>query len=118
MNRNIKKAEMKARRHRRIRGKLSGNPGRPRMCVYRSHKQIYVQLIDDEAGVTLLAASSLQMELANGGGIAGAKAVGADVAKRALDKGIAQVAFDRAGYRYHGRIKALADAAREAGLKF
>jgi large subunit ribosomal protein L18 len=118
MNRNIKKAEMKERRHRRIRGKLAGTPARPRMCVHRSHKQIYVQLIDDDAGVTLCASSSLALKLANGGGIAGAKSVGADIAKRALEKGLAAVAFDRAGYRYHGRIKALADSAREAGLKF
>lgn len=117
MNRNVKKAEMKERRHRRIRGRLSGTPERPRMCVFRSHKQIYVQVIDDLAGRTLCAASSLQLET-RGAGVDGAKAVGADIAKKALEKGIQQVAFDRAGYRYHGRIKALADAAREAGLKF
>jgi len=118
MNRNVRKAEMKARRHRRIRGRLSGTPERPRLCVHRTHKQIYVQVIDDEAGTTLCAASSLGLKLKNGGNLEGARAVGADIAKRALDKGVAAVAFDRAGYRYHGRIKALADAAREAGLKF
>lgn len=117
MNRNVKKAEMKERRHRRIRGKLSGSPARPRMCVFRSHKQIYVQVIDDIAGQTLVCASSLAMDT-KGGNIAGAKTVGAEIARKALEKGIHEVAFDRAGYRYHGRIKALADAAREAGLKF
>src|SRR5690348_6335163 len=118
MNRNVKKTQMKERRHRRIRAKLEGSPQRPRLAVHRSHKQIYVQVIDDLAGATLCASSSLELELERGGGIAGAKAVGADIAKRAIDKGITAVAFDRAGYRYHGRIKALADAAREAGLKF
>ena len=118
MNRNVKKTEGKARRHRRIRGKLSGTPARPRMCVHRSHKQIYVQVVDDVSGTTLCASSSLALDLPNGGGLGGAKAVGSDIAKRAQDKGIDAVAFDRAGYRYHGRIKALADAAREAGLKF
>lgn len=118
MDRNVKKAEMKRRRHRRIRGKLAGTPARPRMCVHRTHKQIYVQVVDDDAGVTLCASSSLQLGLGNGGNVSGAKAVGADIAKRAMEKGISSIAFDRAGYRYHGRIKALADAAREAGLKF
>jgi large subunit ribosomal protein L18 len=118
MNRNVKKAETKARRHRRIRGRLSGTAERPRMCVFRSHKQIYVQVVDDLAGRTLCASSSLQLELKAGGNLDGARAVGADIAKKALEKGIQMVAFDRAGYRYHGRIKALADAARESGLKF
>ena len=117
MQRQIKKAQMKARRHRRIRGSLSGNMERPRLCVHRSHKQIYVQVVDDVAGSTLCATSTLVLKV-KGGGIAGAKAVGADIAKRAIDKGIKKVAFDRAGYRYHGRVKALADAAREAGLEF
>ena len=118
MNRNVKKSQMKERRHRRIRGKLSGTPERPRMCVHRSHKQIYVQVVDDLDGRTLCASSSLQLKLTGGGGVEGAKAVGTDIARRAMEKGISAVAFDRAGYRYHGRIKALADAAREAGLKF
>lgn len=109
---------MRARRHRRIRGRLSGTPARPRLAVHRTHKQIYVQVIDDAAGRTLCAASSLGLKLDNGGNLAGARAVGADIARRALEKGVSAVAFDRAGYRYHGRIKALADAAREAGLKF
>jgi large subunit ribosomal protein L18 len=117
MQRQTKKAEMKARRHRRIRGSLSGTVERPRLCVHRTHKQIYVQVVDDVAGATLCSSSSLLLKI-KGGGIAGAKAVGADIASRAKDKGISKVAFDRAGYRYHGRVKALADAAREAGLDF
>jgi len=118
MNRSVKKAEMKQRRHRRIRGKLSGTPARPRLAVHRTLKQIYAQVIDDEAGRTLCAASSLALKIAGGGSIAGAKAVGAEIARLAVEKGVTQVAFDRAGFRYHGRVKALADAAREAGLKF
>jgi large subunit ribosomal protein L18 len=118
MNRNVKKNETKERRHRRIRGRLAGTPDRPRMCVFRSHRQIYVQVIDDVAGKTLCAASSLQLDMKGGGNLGGARAVGTDIAKKALEKGIQKVAFDRAGYRYHGRIKALADAAREAGLNF
>jgi large subunit ribosomal protein L18 len=119
MNRSVKKAEMKARRHRRIRGKLSGTSTRPRLAVHRTLRQIYAQVIDDEAGRTLCAASSLALEIGAGGGsVAGARAVGAEIARRAIEKGVTQVAFDRAGFRYHGRVKALADAAREAGLKF
>ena len=108
---------MKQRRHRRIRGKLSGSPGRPRLAVHRTLRQIYAQVIDDEAGSTLCAASSLALKIA-GGNVAGAKAVGTEIARRAIEKGITKVAFDRAGFRYHGRVKALADAAREAGLAF
>jgi large subunit ribosomal protein L18 len=118
MQRQIKKAQMQERRHRRIRGKLSGTAERPRLCVHRTHKQIYVQVIDDVQGKTLCAAASLGMSDVKGGGVAGAQAVGREVARRALEKGITKVAFDRAGYRYHGRVKALADAAREAGLQF
>lgn len=118
MNRFVKKAEMKARRHRRIRGKLSGSPARPRLAIHRTLRQIYAQVIDDEAGRTLCAASSLALGIAEGGNIAGARAVGAEIARRAIEKGIQKVAFDRAGFRYHGRVKALADAAREAGLSF
>lgn len=120
----IKKKMMRDRRRRRIRGRLSGTGARPRLAVHRTLQQIYVQVIDDVRGVTLCAASSLDLAKAgslgdaNGGAISGAKAVGAEIAKRAKAAGIEAVAFDRAGYRYHGRIKALADAAREAGLKF
>ena len=100
----------------RIRGKISGTPERPRMSVFRSNKAIYVQIIDDLAGNTLVAASSKGVEGNDKKDVA-AK-VGADIAKKALDKGITQVVFDRNGYLFHGRVKSLADAAREAGLKF
>ncbi len=124
MKRAVKKRLMHERRKRRIRGKLAGDAARPRLSISRSHKQIYVQVIDDIAGRTLCASSSLalgkegKLAAANGGGLAGAREVGADVARRALEAGIRQVCFDRSGYRYHGRVKALADAAREAGLSF
>jgi large subunit ribosomal protein L18 len=106
--------------HERIRQKLRGSEARPRLNVYRSLNHIYVQVIDDRRGVTLVSANSAEKDfsLKTGGNVAAAKEVGKLVAKRALEKGIQQVAMDRGGYRYHGRIKALADAAREAGLKF
>ena len=100
----------------RIRGKISGTPERPRMSVFRSNKGIYVQIIDDIAGNTLVAASSKGLK--GGTKTEVAAKVGADIAKKALDKGITQVVFDRNGYLFHGRVKSLADAAREAGLKF
>lgn len=118
MQRQIKKQQMQQRRRRRIRGKLAGTAERPRLSVHRSHLQMYAQVIDDDRGVTLCASSTLAMKVAGGAGMAGAKAVGEDIAKRARAKGISKVAFDRAGYRYHGRVKALADAARAAGLDF
>jgi large subunit ribosomal protein L18 len=120
----IKKRMMRDRRRRRIRGRLSGTAARPRLAIHRSLQQIYAQVIDDSTGVTLCAASSIDLSKsgslgdAKGGAVSGAKAVGAEIAKRAKAKGVEAVAFDRAGYRYHGRVKALADAAREAGLKF
>ena len=100
----------------RIRGKISGTPERPRMSVFRSNKGIYVQIIDDIAGTTLVASSSKGLE--GGTKTEVAAKVGADIAKKAMDKGITQVVFDRNGYLFHGRVKSLADAAREAGLKF
>ena len=100
----------------RIRGKISGTPERPRMSVFRSNKSIYVQLIDDLGRRTLAAASSKGLE--GGTKIEQAAKVGADIAKKAMEKGITQVVFDRNGYLFHGRVKSLADAAREAGLKF
>ena len=100
----------------RIRGKISGTPERPRMSVFRSNKGIYVQIIDDIAGNTLVASSSKGLEGGTKSEVA-AK-VGADIAKKALEKGISKVVFDRNGYLFHGRVKSLADAAREAGLKF
>lgn len=112
------------RRHRSLRHKLSGTSGKPRLAVFRSLKNIYCQLIDDDRGATLCAASSLDMVRAgsiaakDAGSVAGAKLVGAEIARRAKEKGIAAVAFDRGGFRYHGRVKALADAARAGGLAF
>ncbi|MEZ3549943.1 MAG: 50S ribosomal protein L18 [Muribaculaceae bacterium] len=100
----------------RIRGKISGTAERPRMSVFRSNKGIYVQLIDDLAGKTLVAASSKGLE--GGTKIEVAARVGSDIAKKALENGISTVVFDRNGYLFHGRVKSLADAAREAGLKF
>lgn len=100
----------------RIRGKISGTAERPRMTVFRSNKGIYVQVIDDLAGVTLASASSKGIEGGNKTEVS-AK-VGAEIAKKALEKGITSVVFDRNGYLFHGRVKSLADAAREAGLKF
>ncbi|MCH5242826.1 MAG: 50S ribosomal protein L18 [Muribaculaceae bacterium] len=100
----------------RIRGKISGTAERPRMSVFRSNKGIYVQIIDDIAGTTLVASSSKGLE--GGTKTEVAAKVGADIAKKAMDKGITQVVFDRNGYLFHGRVKSLADAAREAGLKF
>lgn len=106
----------------RIRGRVSGTPERPRLTIYKSLKRIYVQAVDDTQGITLAAASSLEKDLRgslkNGANIEAAKAVGASIAARLKEKGITAVVFDRNGYVYHGRVKALADSAREAGLKF
>jgi large subunit ribosomal protein L18 len=114
--------EVRLRIHRRIRKKVSGDGARPRLSVFRSNKHIYAQIVDDMKGSTLVAASSLDPDtkgsVKNGGNVAAAKAVGKVVAQRAIDKGIKAVLFDRGGYIYHGRVKALADAAREAGLQF
>ena len=102
--------------------KVSGTTERPRLCVYRSVGHIYTQIIDDRAGSTLVSASSIDKEvkktLKGGGNIAAAKSVGKEIAERAKAAGISKVVFDRGGYKYHGRVKALADAAREAGLQF
>jgi len=106
------------RRHVRVRKHLSGTPTCPRLCVYRSNKNIEAQIIDDVNKVTLVSSSSTSLKLENGGNVEAAKTVGADVAKKALAKKIKTVVFDRSGYIYHGRVAALADAAREAGLKF
>ncbi len=121
----LSKNEKKNKRLRRkikIRKKIKGTPERPRLTVFRSLKYIYAQIIDDESGVTLVSASTLEKDirekLKSTKDVEAAKAVGELVAKRALEKGIETVVFDRNGYRYHGRVKALADAAREAGLKF
>ena len=107
------------KRHKRVRGKISGTAERPRLSVFRSESNIYAQIIDDVAGNTLVAASSVEKAFeGNGGNIEAAKKVGAMIAERALQKGIEEVVFDRGGYVYHGRVQALAEGAREAGLKF
>ena len=107
------------KRHKRVRAKISGTSERPRLCVYRSLQNIYVQIIDDTCGKTLVSASSVEKEFGkDGGNKESAKKVGELAAKRALEKGISSVVFDRGGYLYHGRIEALAEGAREAGLKF
>ncbi|MEC1424396.1 50S ribosomal protein L18 [Bacillus subtilis] len=108
------------KRHARVRAKLSGTAERPRLNVFRSNKHIYAQIIDDVNGVTLASASTLDKDLnvESTGDTSAANKVGELVAKRAAEKGISDVVFDRGGYLYHGRVKALADAAREAGLKF
>ena len=115
----IEKKEIRQRIHRRIRRKLRGTTERPRLAVYRSVAHIYAQVIDDGEGKTLVSASSVDKGArTNGGNLAAAKTIGKLVAERAKEKGIKQVVFDRGGYQYHGRIKALADAARAAGLEF
>lgn len=107
------------KRHLRVRAKISGTPACPRLDVFRSAKHIYAQIIDDENGLTLAAASSLDKGFeGSGSNKEGAKKVGAAIAKRAADKGITEVVFDRGGYIYHGRVKELAEGAREGGLKF
>ena len=119
MIRKIEKKEIRNRIHRRIRRKLRGTAERPRLAVFRSVAHIYVQVIDDAEGKTLVSASSVDKGAkTNGGNLAAAKAIGKLVAERAKEKGITRVVFDRGGYLYHGRVKALADAARAAGLEF
>ena len=120
--RKLSKDAHRRRVHTRVRTRLSGTPERPRLNVYRSMSHIYAQVIDDRNGRTIASASSVDKEtrkgLKGGGNIASAKAVGKIIADRAKAAGVTQVVFDRGGYKYHGRVKALADAAREAGLKF
>ena len=113
------KNKLRKKRHLRVRNRISGTPERPRLNVFRSLGNIYAQVVDDVHGVTLAAASSKDKDFSGyGGNVEAAKAVGAAVAKKALGKGIENVVFDRGGYIYHGRVAALAEAAREAGLKF
>jgi large subunit ribosomal protein L18 len=119
MIRKIEKKEIRHRIHTRIRRKLRGTAERPRLAVFRSVAHIYAQVIDDNAGATLVSASTVDKGgKSNGGNVAAAKSIGKLVAERAKEKGIKSVVFDRGGYQYHGRIKALADAARTAGLEF
>jgi large subunit ribosomal protein L18 len=114
-----KKDVIRQRIHKRIRRKMRGTADRPRLAVFRSVAHIYAQVIDDGQGRTLVSASSNEKAAkTNGGNVAAAKVIGKAVAERAKEKGIKQVVFDRGGYRYHGRVKALADAARAAGLEF
>lgn len=108
----------RVRRHARVRAKISGSAKCPRLCIYRSNKNIEAQIIDDDKRVTLVSSSSMTLKLENGSNVEAAAKVGKDVAEKALAKKIKTVVFDRSGYIYHGRVKALAEAAREAGLKF
>ncbi|CUO87485.1 50S ribosomal protein L18 [Clostridium sp. NSJ-6] len=120
MFKKVDKNSNRVKRHLRVRKKVSGTPERPRLSVYRSEKNIYAQIIDDVNAVTLVSASTLDkdLNLKVGGNKEAAKLVGELIAKRAVDKGITEVVFDRGGYVYHGRVQVLADSAREAGLKF
>lgn len=115
----VNRNEVRAKKHLRVRNKISGTAERPRLCVYRSNNHIYAQIIDDVAGTTLVSASTLDKEVTTKhANKAAAKEVGTLVAKRALDKKITNVVYDRGGYIYHGVVKELAEAAREAGLVF
>jgi len=118
----IDRGALRKRRHLRVRKKVFGTPERPRLCVFRSEKHIYAQIIDDTVGYTLVSASTLDKELRNSlektWNKVAAREVGKLIAKRALEKGIKTVVFDRGGFKYHGRVKELAEGAREAGLEF
>ena len=119
MIKTIEKNKNRLKRAKRVRGKITGTAERPRLCVFRSAKNIYAQLIDDTARVTLVSASTLEKDFSgNGGNTEAAKKIGLTLAERAKAKGLETVVFDRAGYLYHGRVAALADGAREGGLKF
>ncbi|MBN1437562.1 MAG: 50S ribosomal protein L18 [Sedimentisphaerales bacterium] len=122
MNKQKKKTVLWRRRQRRIRGKVQGTPEQPRLCVFRSGRNMYAQLIDDSTGSTLVSASTLSKEMSFEGKCKSNKAaaakVGEAIAKKAIDVGVHKVCLDRSGYKYHGRVKALADAARKGGLVF
>lgn len=118
MAKKLSRNQQRVRRHVRIRRKISGTASRPRLSVYRTNSHISVQLIDDENHVTLGATGTVQLKIENGGNIEAAKQIGAEIAKIAQEKGIKSIVFDRGGYVYHGRIQALAESAREAGLEF
>lgn len=118
MIKKIDKNSIRVRKHHRVRKKISGTSLRPRLCVFRSNKHIFCQVIDDTKGITLAFSSSEALKLTNGGNVSGATLVGEDIAKKCLDLKINEVTFDRAGYLYHGRVKALAEGARSKGLKF
>ncbi len=108
---------LRINRHKRVRNKVSGTHDVPRLNVFRSNAQIFAQIIDDLDGKTLVSSSSLELKLKNGGNTEGASEVGKDIAQKAIKKGIKKVVFDRGGYQYHGRVEALAEAARDAGLE-
>ncbi|MFA5283727.1 MAG: 50S ribosomal protein L18 [Bacilli bacterium] len=112
------KNEVRIRKHVRVREKISGTADCPRLCVFRSSRNIEAQIIDDEKGITLVSSSSTQLKLVNGGDVEAARKVGENLAEKAIAKKISKVVFDRAGYLYHGRVEALANAARKGGLKF
>lgn len=112
------KNDVRKRRHQRVRNKISGTNAVPRLNVFRSNSQIFAQIIDDENGTTLVSSSSVELKIKNGGNVEGAAVVGKDIAEKAKAKNIEKVVFDRGGYLYHGRVKALAEAARENGLEF
>ena len=112
------KNDVRKRRHQRVRNKISGTTSVPRLNVFRSNSQIFAQIIDDENGTTLVSSSSVELKIKNGGNVEGATLVGKDIAEKAKNKNIEKVVFDRGGYLYHGRVKALAEAARENGLEF
>jgi large subunit ribosomal protein L18 len=114
------KRKAREKRHARVRSRVAGGPSRPRLCVFRSLKHIYVQAIDDARGITVATASSLELreQKAGRGNVETARKIGSLIAERLKEKGLEQVVFDRGGYLYHGRVKAVADAARAAGLKF
>ena len=114
----VARNEVRLARHARVRNKISGTAATPRLNVFKSNSNIFAQIIDDEAQTTLVSSSSVALKLENGGNIEAAKAVGADIAKKAKEAKIKKVVFDRGGYQYHGRVEALADAARENGLEF
>ncbi len=120
MIKKVSRNTMRLKRHRRIRNKISGTEQVPRLNVFRSNKNMFAQIIDDVNGKTLVSASTIEktLKVANGGNVEAAKQIGKIIAERAIKNGIESVVFDRGGYLYHGRVKALADAAREAGLKF
>ena len=120
MIKKLDRNKLRQKKHKSIRKKIAGTAQRPRLSVYRSLKNIFVQIIDDVTGNTLVSASTIEKnaKIENGSNIEAAKKVGESIAKKALDKGITTVVFDRSGYIYTGRVKALADAAREAGLQF
>ena len=118
MIKNVSRNEQRKIRHARVRNKVSGTEECPRLNVFRSNSHIFAQIINDEKGTTLVSSSSVELKIKNGGNVEGAKLVGKDIAEKAKKSGITKVVFDRGGYLYHGRVEALADAARENGLEF